>query len=87
MNVNTSKEKSYYTQGQRFAARILFILWLLASGSPEGTLAVPKRQSAMTPATTTSPGDPSLASVPPRLCLGTPWSCPQTPQALFGAIA
>ena len=65
MNVNTSKEKSYYTQGQRFAARILFILWLLASGSPEGTLAVPKRQSAMTPATTTSPGDPSLASAPP----------------------
>ena len=65
MNVNTSKEKSYYTQGQRFAARILFILWLLASFSPESVLAIPKRQPTMTPAPTTSPGDPSLASAPP----------------------
>ena len=63
MKMNTSKERSFYTQGQRFAARVLFILWLLASGSPEGALAAPKHQ--MTPATTTSPGDPSLASIPP----------------------
>ena len=65
MNVNTSKEKSFYTQGQQFAARVLFIVWLLASGSPESTLAAPKHQSAMVPATTTSPGDPSLTSTPP----------------------
>ena len=63
MKTNTSKEKSFYTQGQQFTARVLFIVWLLASISPEGTLATPKRQ--MTPATTTSPGDPSLASAPP----------------------
>ena len=67
MNVNTSKEKSFYTQGQQFAARVLFIVWLLASGSPESALAAPKHQSAMVPATTTSPGDPSLASTPPTL--------------------
>ena len=54
MNVNTSKEKSFYTQGQQFAARVFCIVWLLASGSPEGILATP-----------TSPGDPSLASAPP----------------------
>ena len=62
MNTNTSKERSFYTQGQQFAARILCIVWLLASGSPEGVLAAPKRQ--MVPATKTSPGDPFLASTP-----------------------
>ena len=67
MNVNTSKEKSFYTQGQQFAARVLCIVWLLASISPEGALATSKRQPAMVPATTTSPGDPSLASTPPTL--------------------
>ena len=65
MKTNTSKKRNFYTQGQRFAARILFILWLLASVSPEGTLATPKRQPAMTPATTTSPQGSSLASTPP----------------------
>ena len=60
MKVNTSKEKKFYTQGQRFVARVLLAFWLLASFSPEGALATPKRQ--MVPATTTSPGDPSLAS-------------------------
>ena len=63
MNVNTSKEKSFYTQGQQFAARVLCIVWLLASGSPESVLAIPKRQ--MTPAPTTSPQGSSLASTPP----------------------
>ena len=67
MNINPSKEKSFYTQGQQFAARVLCIVWLLASGSPEGALATSKRQPAMVPATTTSPGDPSLASTPPTL--------------------
>ena len=67
MNVNTSKARSFYTQGQQFAARVLCIVWLLASGSPEGALATSKRQPAMVPATTTSPGDPSLASTPPTL--------------------
>ena len=63
MKANTSKERSFYTQGQQFVARVLCIVWLLASSSPEGALAIPKRQ--MVPATTTSPGDPALASVPP----------------------
>ena len=65
MNVNTSKGKDFYTQGQRFAARVLFIVWLLASSSPESILATPKRQPAMTPTPTTSPQGPSLASTPP----------------------
>ena len=65
MKANTSKERSYYTQGQRFAARILFILWLLASGSPEGILAAPKGQ--MKPAATHSPQGPALASALPTL--------------------
>ena len=64
MKVNTSKERNFYTQGQQFAAKVLCIIWLLASGSPESVLATPKRQ--MVPATTTSPGDPSLASTPPK---------------------
>ena len=63
MKVNTSKERSYYTQGHQFVARVLLAVWLLASVSPASTLATPKRQ--MVRATTTSPGDPSLASVPP----------------------
>ena len=67
MNVNTSKEKSFYTQGQQFAARVLCIVWLLASGSPEGALATSKRQPAMVPAITISPQGPSLASTPPTL--------------------
>ena len=49
MKANTSKERNFYTQGQRFAARILFILWLLASSSPEGILAVPQRGEAIVP--------------------------------------
>ena len=65
MKKNTSKERNFYTQGQRFAARVLFILWLLASGSPEGTLAAPQHQSAMALVTTTSPQGSSLASTPP----------------------
>ena len=49
MRMNTIKERSYYTQGQRFAARILFIVWLLASLSTDSTLAAPDGQPAMTP--------------------------------------
>ena len=63
MKKNTSKKRNFYTQGQQRVARILLAVWLLASVSPEGILATPKRQ--MVPATTTSPGDPSLASAPP----------------------
>ena len=59
MNVNTSKERNFHTQGQQFAARVLCIVWLLASVSPEGILAAPKRQDAMTPATATSPAAPA----------------------------
>ena len=63
MKVNTSKERSYYTQGHQFVARVLLAVWLLASVSPASTLATPKRQ--MTPATTTSPQGSSLVSTPP----------------------
>ena len=62
MKTNTSKEKTFYTQGQRFAARVLFILWLLASGSPEGILAAPKRQ--LPPDSPGSFWDSSVASTP-----------------------
>ena len=62
MKANTSKERNFYTQGHQFVARVLFIVWLLASVSPEGTLATPKRQ--MVPATTTSPQGSSLVSTP-----------------------
>ena len=85
MNVNTSKGRNFYTQGQRFAARVLFIVWLLVSGSPESALATPKRQSAMTPATTTSPGDPSLASTPPTPPPGGALELPpDSPGAFWG---
>ena len=73
MNVNTSKEKSFYTQGQQFATRVLFTFWLLASVSPESALAAPARQHTMVPATTNSPGDPSLSSAPPTPPPGPFW--------------
>ena len=86
MKTNTSKEKSFYTQGTQCVARVLLIAGLLASYSPEGTLAVPKRHSAMTPATTTSPDDPSLASAPPtplpRDALELP---PDSPGSFWGS--
>ena len=63
MKANTNNERNFYTQGQRFAARVLLIVWLLASGSPDSILATPKRQ--MMPATTASPQGPSLASTSP----------------------
>ena len=86
MKMNTSKERSFYTQGQQFVARVLFILWLLASGSPEGVLAVPKHQ--MVPATTTSPGDPSLASAPPTPLPGGAFQLPpEAPGAFWGDSA
>ena len=46
VNINPSKERSFYTQGQRFAARILFIVWLLVSGSPESAEAGSSNQQA-----------------------------------------
>ena len=39
MKVNTSKRINSYTQGQQFVARVLLILWLLASSSLESALA------------------------------------------------
>ena len=51
MNVNTNKKVSFYTQGQRFVAKVLLTVWLLASGSPEGVLADPNRRFGMVPAT------------------------------------
>ena len=85
MTVSTIKHpKISYSQGQRNVAkaRILFIVWLLASGSPESALADPKGQSAMTSDTMTSidpllfnsawverhcPPAPPSPSGPPRL--------------------
>ena len=81
MNVNPSKERSFYTQGQQFAARILFIVWLLASISPEGILATPKRQ--MVPSTTISPGDPSIVSTP-STPLPEDQLTPDSPGAFWG---
>ena len=83
MKTNTSKKRNFYTQGQRFTARVLFILWLLASSSPEGALAVPKHQ--MTPVTMTSPGEPSLASAPPALPPGGALQlAPDSPGVFWG---
>ena len=76
MKTNTSKKRNFYTQGQQFVARVLFILWLLASSSLESILAAPEHEKAIIPATTTSPSDPSLASTPstppPRSTLQLP---------------
>ena len=67
MNINPSKERSFYTPGQRFAARVLFIVWLLASGSPESALAAPKRQHAIDPSRTSPPPKPlSEDQLPPE---------------------
>ena len=77
MNIRDMQRTNYCTQCQQFAARVLLTVWLLASGSPEGGLATPKRQPAMVPAATTSPGDPSLGSTPPtpggQLAPGSLW--------------
>ena len=85
MKANTSKERSFYTQGQRFAARVLLTFWLLASSSPEGVLATPKRQPAMVSATTASSQGLSLTSAsptpPPGSILQLP---PDSPGSLWG---
>ena len=86
MKANTSKARSFYTQGQQFAARVLFIVWLLASGSSESALAAPKRQSAMVPAVTISPQGPSLASAPPTpLPRGILQLPPDSPGSFWGS--
>ena len=41
MKTNTSKEKSFYTQGKQCAARVLLIAGLLVSYSPRNVLAAP----------------------------------------------
>ena len=40
INVNTKTSINFYTQGQQLAARVVLTLWLLASSSPGGVLAV-----------------------------------------------
>ncbi|MEM7383221.1 MAG: hypothetical protein AAF400_02820 [Bacteroidota bacterium] len=66
MNTRDTKLFNCYTQSQRSAARVLFIVWLLTSCSPDMALAAPKTEGAMVPATTaTRPGDLSLTSTPP----------------------
>ena len=57
--------KIKYCLLQQGIARILLTVWLLASVSPDSALAAPWPHGAMGAATTTSPGDPSLASTPP----------------------
>ena len=47
MNTNTSKEKSFYTQGKQCIVRVLLSIWLLTSYSPGSTLAAPEHQTAM----------------------------------------
>ena len=81
MKTNTSKERNFYTQGQQVAARILFIVWLFASGSPDSLLAIPKRE--MTPAPTTSPDDPALASAPPTPLPGGALELPPDAPGVF----
>ena len=49
MKTNTSKQKSFYTQGKQCAARVLLIAGLLASYSPRNILAAPDSQLSMAP--------------------------------------
>ncbi|MEM7383075.1 MAG: sister chromatid cohesion protein PDS5 [Bacteroidota bacterium] len=57
MNTRDAKLSNCYTQGQRSAARILLVVWLLTSCSPDITLAAPEGGRAMV--TTTIAPDPS----------------------------
>ena len=49
MKTNTSKQKSFYTQGKQCAARVLLTVWLLVSYSPGNVLAAPDSQLSMAP--------------------------------------
>ena len=67
------------------SARVFFTAWLFVSGSPDVTLAAPDGQPTMVPATTTSPGDPSLASALPTLPPGGILQLPpDSPGSLWG---
>ncbi|MEM7383138.1 MAG: ankyrin repeat domain-containing protein [Bacteroidota bacterium] len=69
MNTRDTKLFNCYTQGQRSAARVLFIVWLLTSCSPDTTLAAPEGTAgAMVSATATSSPDqsaPGALALPP----------------------
>ncbi|MEM7382858.1 MAG: colicin E3/pyocin S6 family cytotoxin [Bacteroidota bacterium] len=70
MNTRNVKLTNCYTQGQRSAARILFIVWLLTSYSPDITLAAPEGGRAMASATATSSLDrsaPGALTLPPAI--------------------
>ena len=73
---NIKHPETSYGQGQRFAARALLAVWLLASGSPESTPATPDRRKAIVPVASASPGDPSLASTPPTPTPGGAFQLP-----------
>ena len=73
---NIKHPETSYGQGQRFAARVLLAVWLLASGSPESTPATPDRRKAIVPVASASPGDPSLASTPPTPTPGGAFQLP-----------
>ena len=64
ININTNKKISFYTQGQQLAARVLFILWLLASSSPEGVFAVPQSRTAIEQLPTSTHGEQDLPGSP-----------------------
>ena len=69
MNINTSKKINFYTQGQRFAARMLCIVWLLVNGSPENALAGGPAMAILSPTTMHSPRLLVVSSIPPPVSL------------------
>ena len=78
--------KTIYRQGQQSAAKILFTVWLLASCSPNVTLAVPGAKGATVPAPTASSNDLALASAPPTPSPGGILQLPpDSPYALWGS--
>ena len=60
------KRTNFYSQGQRRAARVLFIVWLLARCSLDVTLAVPRSEKTIVPASSPTPSYLPLASPPPQ---------------------
>ena len=80
------KQTNFYTKGQQGAARILLTVWLLTSCSPNVTLAAPRPEKAIVPATITSPNDLALAMAsptpPPGSILQLP---PDSPYSLWGS--
>ena len=77
------KRTNFYSQGQRRAARVLFIVWLLASCSLDVTLAVPRSEKAIVLASSPTPSDLPLAS-PPTAAWGHLAVAPRLPMLILG---